>query len=159
MRAGAGALEVSMLPNSPLRSSLGLLAVVVLSGCTNGVRIIGDWAGDCVLSTPSGARRVPYEIQVTSQWKGELLGTGAYVYDGYVFEGDLRGAVEGRDVGFDLVGIYGGYTVTLEASGSVQDTLDIEGDCVFFDLEGEFDMERRDDEAADLDELATGGSR
>lgn len=127
----------------------GLLAA---AGCSGGVRVVGDWAGDCILNTEAGRRRVPYTVSFASQWQGELLGTGGYVYEGFVFEGDLRGTVDGNDVAFDLVGIESGYTVTLEATGGVKDNEDIEGKCSFFDLKGRFDMERS--ETASLRPLA-----
>lgn len=141
-----------MAPSLRLLRLVFAAGLVATAGCSNGVRVVGKWAGDCLLDTNAGRRRVPYTVSFTSQWQGELLGTGGYVYEGFVFEGDLRGTVDGTSVAFDLVGIERGYTVTLEATGDVQDNEDIEGECRFFDLEGRFDMERS--ERASLRPLA-----
>ena len=73
---------------------------------------------------------------------GRFTGTGSYEYDGYQFQGDAGGVVDGDEVSFDLAGIYGGYTVTLSGAGDLQNDGDVEGVCAFFELEGELDMER-----------------
>ena len=138
-------------PHPSLRLVLAA-GLSVVAGCGGNARVVGDWAGDCLLETDAGRRRVPYTVSFGSQWQGELLGTGGYVYDGFIFEGDLRGTVEGSTVAFDLVGIESGYTVTLEATGDLQDNDDIEGTCSFFDFSGRFDMERS--ESASLTPLA-----
>lgn len=123
-------------------AALLLLSALALPACEGDVRLRGEWSGACILDTDLGLRQLPFTLDITAQQQGRISGTGTYQYDGYEFAGDVDGTVEGNDVLFDLVGIYGGYTVTLMGDGELEDNGDVEGDCGFFDLPGELDMER-----------------
>lgn len=118
-----------------------MLLLALLAGCGD-VQMKDSWSGDCILSTEDGLRRVPFQLEITAQAGGRFTGTGSYEYDGYQFQGDAGGVVDGDEVSFDLAGIYGGYTVTLSGAGDLQNDGDVEGVCAFFELEGELDMER-----------------
>ena len=115
--------------------------LLLLAGCGGNMTVRGDWSGDCLLETTGGPRRVPFRLELSSQARGQVLGTGSYEFNGYRFTGDVKGQVDGDGLIFDLVGIYKGYTVTLSGDGELEDNGDIEGDCTFFDLEGNLDME------------------
>jgi len=126
----------------PLLLSALPLLLSSLGGCAGDARLRGEWSGDCLLETVDGPRRLPFELAIDAQRQGVFSGTGAFEYDGYTFQGDVDGTVDGAQVIFDLVGIYGGYTVTMAADAELEDNGDVEGDCSFFELTGDLDMDQ-----------------
>ena len=96
-----------------------MVLLALLAGCGD-VQMKDSWTGDCIPSTEDGLRRV-LQLEITAQAGGRFTGTGSYEYDGYQFQGDAGGVVDGDEVSFDLAGLGAG-TVTLSGAGTCRTT-------------------------------------
>lgn len=115
-------------------------ASAALPGCSS-TTTEGDWEGECRIETEGYEYDLEFELRVDDEKGGRIEGEGAYLYQGYIFDGRLVGSRNGTDVELTLEGEYGGYTVKLDLEGELDDD-DVEGTCRFGGGRGEFDMER-----------------
>lgn len=120
--------------------SLSMLLGFSLAAC-NSIDTVGEWEGECELTTEGYAYDLEFEFDIEDEKGGRISGEGAYLYQGYIFDGELSGSRNGTDVEITLEGEYGGYTVKLELEGELDDD-DIEGTCRFGGGRGMFEMER-----------------
>ena len=115
-------------------------APLALAGCS-GISPVGEWKGECVLDTEGYEYVLEVELDIEDEKQGRLSGEGAYLYQGYVFDGYLVGSRSGTDMDLTLEGEYGGYTVKLELEGDFDED-DAEGTCRFGGGRGSFELER-----------------
>ena len=120
-------------------------STLVVFGCLlaacGGTTAEGDWEGVCEIDTEGYEADLEFEMRVDTDKGGRLDGEGAYLYEGYIFDGRLTGSRDGNDARFTVEGEYGGYTVKLELDGVI-DGDDAEGTCRFGGGRGTFSMDR-----------------
>ena len=115
--------------------------VIGLAACGGDTNVEGDWEGECRMDSEDFQYDLEFELRVDDDKGGVIEGEGAYLYQGYVFDGVLDGSRDGTDVELTLEGEYGGYTVKLELDG-VLERDDVEGTCRFGAGRGLFKMDR-----------------
>jgi len=126
-RAGAG-----------WRPLAGLLGVGLLaSGCASPFQ--GKWTGECDIGLGADRVDMPVEINLVDGKGTTVKGAGIFDYNEYRFEGEARGrVVDDETLLLDIVGVYGGYTITLELDATMTGD-EVEGLCAFEDQETLFE--------------------
>ena len=86
--------------------SLSTLLGFSLAAC-NSINTVGEWEGECELTTEGYAYDLEFEFDIEDEKGGRISGEGAYLYQGYIFDGELSGSRNGTDVEITLEGEYG----------------------------------------------------
>jgi len=116
----------------PLAGLLG--AALLSSGCASPFQ--GKWKGDCDVGIGVDRVDMPVEIELVGGKGTTVQGAGSFGYNDYTFEGEARGrVVDDETLLLDVIGVYGGYTVTLELEGTLEGDGEVEGLCAFEDQE------------------------
>ena len=123
---------------------LRLLLLAGLAGCdTIGPSIDGEWSGTCTIEgegSYDAPDAVRFELEVFEE-DGRVKGEGEFVYDGYEFEGNVRGMQHGDFVELELEGSSGGHSTRLEIVGDlIGDRLS--GACSLYGTDGSLEMSR-----------------
>ena len=117
-----------------LRTRACLVGVMALSwGCASPFQ--GKWKGECDVGVGSNRINMPLTIDLVGSKGTTVRGIGTFGYNGVEFEGEARGrVVDDETLLLDIVGVYGGYTITVEIDGTF-DGEEVEGLCAYQDQE------------------------
>lgn len=117
--------------------------LTVFAACGGGVT--GRWDGDCEIQ--SGGQIVLYDVELDLEERGhEISGDGELTY-GYIYQGDVEGERDGKDVVITWEVESQGYLYEVELAGEL-DKDRMSGDCeirgkgVNYLATGEFDVGR-----------------
>jgi hypothetical protein len=110
-----------------------LLAAAGLAGC-GAPPFEGQFRGTCNVGEGTDAFALPIEFTVIEGDEGDVLGYGAFRFNEYTFTGEAAGSRADERVMVDVIGVAGGYTITVRVIGEVNEELSaVEGRCGFVD--------------------------
>lgn len=108
-------------------------AIVLASGCAGPFQ--GQWKGECDVGVGSSRITMPLEVDLVGAKGTTVRGAGSFGYNDVSFKGEARGRVVDEEaLLLDVIGVYGGYTITVELDGELEGD-EIEGLCAFEDQE------------------------
>jgi hypothetical protein len=124
------------MPPEKRSPSCGLLMVagfaLGLGACAQ--PLDGAWSGTCAVGEGSDQFELPVAFDVLELEDGRLGGSGTFQFVGYTFTGEAEGEHFEDHVRVDVIGVYGGYTLTVRVLGDVDaEFTKIDGHCGFMD--------------------------
>ena len=117
-----------------LRTRACLVGVIAVA-CSCASPFQGKWKGECDVGVGSNRINMPLTLDLVGSKGTTVRGAGTFAYNEVEFEGEARGrVVDEETLLLDILGVYGGYTITVEIEGTLEGE-EVEGLCAYQDQE------------------------
>ena len=120
---------------------LALLALLAMAGCELGSSAVGTWEGTCETSLSGYDVEWDFEVEITEDAGGVLVGEGELEAEGYRYSGPTTGERDGDEVELVTALDVDGYVIQFELVGLIEGD-SMTGDCTFGGFTAEFEAER-----------------